>query len=65
MTKVASTEAEGAPVHPHESGPLMTIPMIILAIGAVVLGGALSVGNTFTEWLVPSIGHVMHGDRTY
>ena len=57
-----TTEAEGAPVHPHESGPLMTIPMIILAIGAVVLGGALSVGNTFTEWLVPSIGHVMHGD---
>ena len=49
-------------MHPHESGPLMTIPMIILAIGAVVLGGALSVGNTFTEWLVPSIGHVMHGD---
>ena len=40
----------------------MTIPMIILAVGAVVLGGALSVGNTFTEWLVPSIGHVMHGD---
>ena len=57
-----TTEAEGAPVHPHESGPLMTIPMIILAIGAVALGGALSVGNTFTEWLVPSIGHVMHGD---
>ena len=40
----------------------MTIPMIILAIGAVALGGALSVGSTFTEWLVPSIGHVMHGD---
>ncbi len=57
-----TTEAEGAPVHPHESGALMTIPMIILAIGAVVLGGALSVGNTFTEWLVPSIGHVTHND---
>ena len=57
-----TTEAEGAPVHPHESGALMTVPMIILAIGAVVLGGALSVGNTFTEWLVPSIGHVTHND---
>ena len=57
-----TTEAEGAPVHPHESGPLMTIPMIILAIGAVVLGGTLSVGDTFTNWLVPSIGHVMHGE---
>ena len=57
-----TTEAEGAPVHPHESGPLMTIPMIVLAVGAVLLGGALSVGDTFTDWLVPSIGHVMHGD---
>ena len=56
-----TTEAEGAPVHPHESGPLMTIPMIILAIGAVVLGGALSVGDAFVTWLAPSIGQLEHG----
>ena len=58
-----TTEAEGAPVHPHESGPLMTIPMIILAIGAVVLGGALSVGDAFVTWLAPSIGQLEHGHR--
>ena len=56
-----TTEAEGAAVHPHESGPLMTVPMIILAVGAVLLGGALSVGDTFINWLAPAIGHVEHG----
>ena len=56
-----TTEAEGAPVHPHESGALMTVPMIILAIGAVILGAALSIGNTFVNWLAPSIGHLEHG----
>ena len=56
-----TTEAEGSPVHPHESGALMTVPMIILAIGAVILGAALSIGNTFVNWLAPSIGHFEHG----
>ena len=56
-----TTEAEGSPVHPHESGPLMTIPMIILAIGAVVLGAALSIGDTFVNWLAPAIGELEHG----
>ena len=56
-----TTEAEGSPVHPHESGALMTVPMIILAIGAVILGAALSIGNTFVNWLAPSIGHLEHG----
>ena len=56
-----TTEAEGSPVHPHESGALMTVPMIILAVGAVILGAALSIGNTFVNWLAPSIGHLEHG----
>ena len=56
-----TTEAEGTAVHPHESGPLMTVPMIVLAVGAVLLGGALSVGDTFINWLAPAIGHVEHG----
>jgi NADH-quinone oxidoreductase subunit L len=57
-----TTEAEGAPVHPHESSPLMTVPMIILAIGAVVIGGALSIGGAFTDWLTPAIGTLQHGE---
>ena len=27
--------------HPHESPPVMTIPMIVLAVGSVVAGGLL------------------------
>lgn len=57
-----TTEAEGAPVHPHESGPLMTVPMIILAVGAVALGGLLSIGGAFTGWLAPAIGATEHAE---
>ncbi|WP_022868529.1 NADH-quinone oxidoreductase subunit L [Schaalia vaccimaxillae] len=55
-----TTEAEGAGVHPHESGPLMTIPMIILAVGAVLIGGLMSIGDFFTSWLSPAIGGAVH-----
>lgn len=43
-------------VHPHESPPTMTIPMIILAFGSLA-GGYLLV-NVFNvaEWLSPSVG---------
>ncbi len=43
-------------VHPHESPPTMTIPMIILALGSLA-GGYLMV-NVFNvaEWLSPSVG---------
>lgn len=55
-----TTEAEGNGVHPHESGPLMTIPMVILAICAAVVGGLLSIGDVFTTWLEPSLGVAEH-----
>lgn len=45
--------------HPHESPASMTIPMIILAIGSVALGGVLTMVN-FTHWLEPVTGG--HGD---
>ncbi|QPK81588.1 NADH-quinone oxidoreductase subunit L [Schaalia sp. ZJ405] len=57
-----TTEAEGAGVHPHEAGALMTVPMIILAIGAVLIGGLMSIGNFFTNWLAPAIGGVEHAE---
>ncbi|WP_375372404.1 NADH-quinone oxidoreductase subunit L [Actinotalea sp. JY-7885] len=50
-----------APVrHPHESPKLMTIPMVVLAIGSVGLGGALTIGGAFTTWLEPVTGHAEH-----
>lgn len=46
--------------HPHESSPLMTIPMIILAVGASVMGIALSWNDHFVNWLFPVFGHAEH-----
>jgi len=44
--------------HPHESGPLMTIPMILLALGSVFVGVVLYSGKRFEEWLEPVTGFV-------
>ncbi|HLR57801.1 MAG TPA: NADH-quinone oxidoreductase subunit L [Beutenbergiaceae bacterium] len=45
---------------PHESPALMTIPMIILAVGSVGLGALLALGDRFTTWLEPSVGATPH-----
>ena len=47
-------------VHPHESPLTMTVPMMILALGSIGLGFALSWNDTFTTWLEPVTGHVEH-----
>jgi NADH-quinone oxidoreductase subunit L len=48
--------------HPHESPRLMTVPMIILALGSLFLGGLLLVNGTFQRWLEPSTGTVPEGE---
>jgi NADH-quinone oxidoreductase subunit L len=48
--------AEGKDYHPHEASPVMTIPMIILAIGSVGAGAYFVIGGRLTSWLVPSLG---------
>jgi NADH-quinone oxidoreductase subunit L len=45
---------EGA--HPHEVGPVMTTPMIILAIGSLCAGGVLMVSNRLINFLHPVVG---------
>ncbi|WP_084128010.1 NADH-quinone oxidoreductase subunit L [Demequina sp. NBRC 110055] len=47
-------------VHPHESPALMTVPMIILAVGSAFLGLFLAVGDRFSHFLEPVTGHVEH-----
>ncbi|GAB3911066.1 NADH-quinone oxidoreductase subunit L [Kibdelosporangium lantanae] len=47
--------ADGSDFHPHESKPVMTIPMMILALGSVG-AGVLFVNIGFTDWLAPSVG---------
>ena len=48
-------------VHPHEAPAVMTWPMILLAVGSVVSGGALAIGGTLEHWLEPVVGaHEAH-----
>lgn len=43
-------------VHPHESKPVMTIPLIILAIGSIFTGMALLYWGNIETWLEPVTG---------
>jgi NADH-quinone oxidoreductase subunit L len=52
--------ADGHEPHPHESPALMTVPMVVLALGSVALGFLLQLGGGFTTWLEPVTGHVEH-----
>jgi len=42
--------------HPHESSLVMTIPMILLAIGSVAAGWFLIVNSRFADFLKPVVG---------
>ncbi|MFE3451422.1 NADH-quinone oxidoreductase subunit L [Nonomuraea sp. NPDC059194] len=42
--------------HPHESPAVMTVPLIILSIGSVFLGGYLILDNRFMKYLAPAVG---------
>jgi len=47
---------DGRDYHPHESRLVMTVPMIILAIGSVGAGAFLAINNRLADWLAPSVG---------
>ncbi|GEB48663.1 MULTISPECIES: NADH-quinone oxidoreductase subunit L [Streptomyces] len=49
----ASVRGEHAEPHPHESPGVMTIPMIVLAIGSVAAGAVFKLGDSFVNWLEP------------
>ncbi len=44
---------DGTVAHPHESPGVMTVPMILLAVGSVAAGGLLAIGGTLERWLEP------------
>jgi NADH-quinone oxidoreductase subunit L len=57
-------EAEHAPApHPHESPPVMTFPLIVLAIGAAGAGAFLIIDDRLQDFLAPVVGvpPVSHG----
>ncbi|CBG70880.1 MULTISPECIES: NADH-quinone oxidoreductase subunit L [Streptomyces] len=53
-------DEHGHEPHPHESPKVMTIPMIVLAVGSVFGGAYFSIGDRFLHWLEPVTGH-QHG----
>ncbi len=55
---------DGRDFHPHESKPVMTVPMIILAIGSIGAGAYFSTGdNRLAHWLAPSLGELAEGGQ--
>nr|WP_238146765.1 NADH-quinone oxidoreductase subunit L [Ornithinimicrobium murale] len=44
-------------IHPHESPLTMTIPMMVLAVGSLVLGAVLYPTGLLSGWLEPVFGH--------
>ncbi|WP_229398740.1 NADH-quinone oxidoreductase subunit L [Micromonospora okii] len=47
--------------HPHESPKLMTIPLILLAIGSVIAGGLMAWDDGLASWLTPVLGEAGEG----
>ncbi len=42
--------------HPHEAPPIMTSPMVILAIGSLAAGGFLMISSRLIDFLGPVVG---------
>ncbi|MEB3032126.1 NADH-quinone oxidoreductase subunit L [[Mycobacterium] nativiensis] len=58
----AANESEVTPEralqHPHEAPRVMTWPIIVLAVGAVISGGVLAIGGRLEHWLEPVVSPV-------
>jgi len=59
MTFLGGRRWESA-VHPHESPPVMTAPLIILSVLSTIGGLLLFVGGGIVEWLEPVVGSEEH-----
>lgn len=49
-------DEHGHEPHPHESPKVMTIPMMVLAVGSVFAGAFFGIGERFVKWLEPVTG---------
>ncbi|GAA5104142.1 NADH-quinone oxidoreductase subunit L [Haloechinothrix salitolerans] len=54
---------DGRDFHPHESPPVMTIPMMLLAIGSAGAGAFFVFNDQLAEWLAPSLGAVQEAEH--
>ncbi|WP_133906343.1 NADH-quinone oxidoreductase subunit L [Actinophytocola oryzae] len=55
---------DGRDFHPHESGPVMWVPMAILAIGSIGAGWFFSAGDRLADWLKPTLGTLQEPEHT-
>jgi NADH-quinone oxidoreductase subunit L len=56
---------DGRDYHPHESPLVMTVPMIILAVGSVGAGAFFAIGDRLANWLAPSVGPYEHPEPPF
>ena len=59
------TSADGSDYNPHESPPVMTVPMIILAVGSVGAGAFFAINDRLANWLAPSVGPYEHPEPPF
>src|SRR5690625_1185276 len=52
----------GVEQHPHESPAVMNIPLIVMAVGSVALGGLMHIRDCFRSLLVRDIGQAAHAE---
>jgi NADH-quinone oxidoreductase subunit L len=52
-------------VHPHESPPVMTWPMILLAVGSIVEGWILIVNSRLSRFLAPAVPPPLRPDKIF
>ncbi len=52
------TSSDGRSFHPHESPRVMTVPMILLAVGSVGAGFFLAGGDRLVGFLTPTLGEL-------
>jgi NADH-quinone oxidoreductase subunit L len=61
MTFFGERRWQDPDTHPHESPGVMTIPMVVLAVGSVCAGALLAIGGALEHWLEPVVGaHEVH-----
>ncbi|MBV9312924.1 MAG: NADH-quinone oxidoreductase subunit L [Pseudonocardia sp.] len=53
---------DGKEYHPHESPAVMTVPMIILAVGSVGAGFLLQLNHALASWLTPTVGELRESE---
>ena len=57
--------ADGRDYHPHESPWVMTVPMMILAVGSVGAGAFFAINDRLANWLAPSVGEYEHPEPPF